>query len=617
MARKKIGAMLEEKGYINEFQLVAALSHQRKWKTKLGQSLIELGYLDEGQLFEVLADQLQMEFVDLRKVEIPAEALRRVNKDYAREWQAIPVNFEAGNWKVATSDPDRIGLAENLFATLGGKITLVLATPMAIEAKLRKIPDKVQVAAVQPVKKAFVRDENGVVTPAAPPPAPETKDDSSVNFDISLDELGPPPPAPGPGTPSPAVELEEELLEETIEAPEIIQSQPGEGSMDLLIEAPPLVVDEAIPLEENGENEIRLEAAHETQATITESEPPPALAESEIIADTDSETPGPGPAEPVGDELVGLDDLLPPPLPAEASSPDLPPGLTPDRPELTVPSFDEPFEDKPLDIPSDSEIAAPSDVVDEELIEAPPLSDLLSTSQDRKFAEEEKAPPPPSEEEMAPALELDLPPAPPVDELFEESGVPPLPGDFEAPLSAPHLASVPPAPPPASENSEEIIEELPPLEDMAELGAAVPEPAEPPPTLDELIPPLLETETAETSAVPEIAFPEISAPPLEPPALEAPSLMPPEKAPASAKAVPPPAAPVAAKPTPPPVAPPSASAAGAPDREKELEPPATSDEDTATLMERIGALESQIQGMTSILGQFKEVLQDKQKGKKK
>ena len=77
MARKKIGALLEDKGYINEFQLVAALSHQRKWKTKLGQSLIELGYLEEEQLFEVLAEQLGMEFVKLRKVEPEAAQSER------------------------------------------------------------------------------------------------------------------------------------------------------------------------------------------------------------------------------------------------------------------------------------------------------------------------------------------------------------------------------------------------------------------------------------------------------------------------------------------------------------------------------------------------------------
>jgi hypothetical protein len=165
MARKRIGTVLEEKGLINEFQLVAALSHQRKWKIKLGKSLMELGYLEEGDLYEVLAEQLGMDLIDLKKREIPPEVLGLLSREQGRAYLTVPVEQEGDTLVMAVAEPDRPELQEELEKITGQSVRLVLATESDINAKIRKLPEKVSVATVQPVKKAFRRNQEGDIQP--------------------------------------------------------------------------------------------------------------------------------------------------------------------------------------------------------------------------------------------------------------------------------------------------------------------------------------------------------------------------------------------------------------------------------------------------------------------
>lgn len=392
MARKKIGALLEEKGYINEFQLVAALSHQRKWKSKLGQSLIELGYLEEDKLFEVLAEQLELPFVNLKGMQVAPEILRRVTKDFAREWLAVPISYDGAAWSVAVCEPDKPNLTVVLSNTLNGPVKLSLATPTAIETLTRKIPDKVAVGTVQPVKKAFVRNGNGAYVPApdnglpivgdpTPPPrpaplpqpvmapapttddffampedAPPTVSEADTPLDVG-DILSPPEPA-----------AEEEILAmpdeelalpveeptaldaapvETIEAPALdLPSMEPAGGLDL----PPMPTDDGLRLEEPVEEPVAMPAEDLALPVEEPLEMPPAAPEMELEA--------PSLDLPPIEEAGGLD--LPP----------MPPGDEPavlEAPSLTL-------EDEPLAMPGE-ELEAPP-VMETDAGAAPELPDL-------------------------------------------------------------------------------------------------------------------------------------------------------------------------------------------------------------------------------------------------
>jgi|GEM_PF-1568112 len=161
MARKKLGAMLEEKGLINEFQLVAALSHQRKWKIRLGKALLERGFIDERKLFEVLAEQWEMELVDLDKVEITDAVKKRLARDKGMALMAMPVRTEGDTLVVAVSEPDRPDIKSELEKITGSPVKLVMAMDSQIEEMTRTLPEKIPVGSVKPVKKAFRKNDVG------------------------------------------------------------------------------------------------------------------------------------------------------------------------------------------------------------------------------------------------------------------------------------------------------------------------------------------------------------------------------------------------------------------------------------------------------------------------
>jgi len=161
MARKKIGALLEEKGLITEFQLIAALSNQRKWKIRLGKALIELGYLEEKKLFEVIAEQWEMELVDLNQIKITDALKKKISRDKAVALMAVPVRQEGETLVFAVSEPDRPNLKEELEKITGTSVRLVMGTDSQVEEIARTLPEKVSVGTVKPVKKAFRKNDDG------------------------------------------------------------------------------------------------------------------------------------------------------------------------------------------------------------------------------------------------------------------------------------------------------------------------------------------------------------------------------------------------------------------------------------------------------------------------
>jgi len=181
MARKKLGALLEAKGLITEFQLVAALSYQRKWKVKLGKALLELGYLEEKVIFTVLAEQLSLEFVDLYSVPVTEEAKRKLSREQGMALMALPFKVDGDILWVAVSEADREKIQQDLERFTGMSVKLFLAMDSQVDELTRTLPEKVSVASVKPVKKAFRKKENGEIEPiegaeAAEEPQAEVKE---------------------------------------------------------------------------------------------------------------------------------------------------------------------------------------------------------------------------------------------------------------------------------------------------------------------------------------------------------------------------------------------------------------------------------------------------------
>ncbi|MCW5632059.1 MAG: Flp pilus assembly complex ATPase component TadA [Rubrivivax sp.] len=87
--RFRLGDVLVSKGLVNAEQLAQALELQKTTGRKLGRALTELKFVTDEQIAQVVADQLGIQFVDLRHRELDGTLVRRLSEAQARRFRAL------------------------------------------------------------------------------------------------------------------------------------------------------------------------------------------------------------------------------------------------------------------------------------------------------------------------------------------------------------------------------------------------------------------------------------------------------------------------------------------------------------------------------------------------
>ncbi len=121
--RQSIGDVLVEQGMITPLELDEALQRQRLTGDFLGRVLVTLEFCEEQDVLEALGVQQGMERVDLLRMKIKEEVLKRVPADVAKFYNIIPIReSENGGLVVALADPLNLSLVDDLEQILGCKI---------------------------------------------------------------------------------------------------------------------------------------------------------------------------------------------------------------------------------------------------------------------------------------------------------------------------------------------------------------------------------------------------------------------------------------------------------------------------------------------------------------
>jgi len=138
---KKIGAILEGAGVIDEIQLVRALSHHRKWRCRLGKSLIELGFVDEETIAKTVANQLGYRYIELAPGATPRELFETLPKKLAEEKLFFPVGYSNSpgdkSVVIAFSDPTDSALIDAVGKQIGTSVEPVVARDSSIDDAVR------------------------------------------------------------------------------------------------------------------------------------------------------------------------------------------------------------------------------------------------------------------------------------------------------------------------------------------------------------------------------------------------------------------------------------------------------------------------------------------------
>jgi hypothetical protein len=139
--RKKLGDLLKEAGLIDDFQLEAALSHQRNWGGKLGSIIVELEFAREEEIARVISEKMGVPYVNLFEPELSPEVIKLLKADMAKKFGVVPVKKEANALVLAMSDPMDFETMDNVRFITGLTIKPVLAMGAEIKDAIRKYYD--------------------------------------------------------------------------------------------------------------------------------------------------------------------------------------------------------------------------------------------------------------------------------------------------------------------------------------------------------------------------------------------------------------------------------------------------------------------------------------------
>jgi type IV pilus assembly protein PilB len=131
-----LGELIVRAGLVAPNDLYAALATARAAGRRLGEVLVEQKLVSERDLAQLVAEQEDLEFVDLAKLDLDRRAVELLSEQTARRYRAIPFRFDGGSVVVAVADPtDNRGL-DAVVAEVPGGVRFVVAIESEVDAAL-------------------------------------------------------------------------------------------------------------------------------------------------------------------------------------------------------------------------------------------------------------------------------------------------------------------------------------------------------------------------------------------------------------------------------------------------------------------------------------------------
>jgi type IV pilus assembly protein PilB len=105
-SQKKLGEILVEWDMLKPREIEKGLAHAKTKGLRLGEALVDMKLATEAQVYKALAQQLNMEYVDLEKRSIPPDAVNLIPDDLMKKYIILPLGLENGRIKLAIHDMD-------------------------------------------------------------------------------------------------------------------------------------------------------------------------------------------------------------------------------------------------------------------------------------------------------------------------------------------------------------------------------------------------------------------------------------------------------------------------------------------------------------------------------
>ncbi len=123
-----LGALLIRRGTISEEQLAQALDEKEQSGRRIGDILVEHGWATTGDLARSLAEQYNLEFVDVLETPIEPEVTKLLSERFVRRFRALPLKYlSKSSALLAIADPTDIVALDDVKLALGINLKFCLA----------------------------------------------------------------------------------------------------------------------------------------------------------------------------------------------------------------------------------------------------------------------------------------------------------------------------------------------------------------------------------------------------------------------------------------------------------------------------------------------------------
>ncbi len=138
-----IGALLVRDGALTAENLERALALKRAQPLKrLGEILIDAGFTSQQAVARVLAEQHELEYLEVTPENVDADAVMLLPENLARRYHAVPVRVnDDGSVLVAVADPTNVVFSDELRLALGMPVRVAVAAAGAIDYVIDKMND--------------------------------------------------------------------------------------------------------------------------------------------------------------------------------------------------------------------------------------------------------------------------------------------------------------------------------------------------------------------------------------------------------------------------------------------------------------------------------------------
>ncbi|TYO98735.1 type IV pilus assembly protein PilB [Geothermobacter ehrlichii] len=136
--RKKLGDILVEMGAIAPAQIRLILDKMAAEGGRFGQVGLAEGYFSEDELAQALAQQFNLDYLDLRQFEPDPALMEEMPSGLPMRYQFVPVRRDEKGLVIAMGDPSDVAAFDDLELLLDTPLTLVVAAPSRIAQILER-----------------------------------------------------------------------------------------------------------------------------------------------------------------------------------------------------------------------------------------------------------------------------------------------------------------------------------------------------------------------------------------------------------------------------------------------------------------------------------------------